>query len=184
MLKFISYLTAVVIIAASVISVTGPAQAMDTLDKGPKIGSTIPQILETSDQHSKVQSFKSLKGQRGLVLIFTRSFDWWPYCKSQAVAWNKHLKDVKALGYGLATVSYDRVKGLKKFSNRRNIGFPLLSDPKSIIIKAFDLHHGGYAHPMILIIDTEGKIIKRFSASHYSERPSVDNVLKSLASNK
>ncbi|MGY8989981.1 MAG: peroxiredoxin family protein, partial [Rhodospirillales bacterium] len=61
---------------------------------------------------------------------------------------------------------------------------PLLSDPKSIIIKAFDLHHDGYAHPMILIIDTEGKIIKRFSASHYSERPSVVNVLKSLASNK
>ena len=73
MLKLISQITAALVVAISII---GPAQAMDTLNKGPKVGTTIPHTLDARDQHSKTQSFESLKGQRGLILIFTRSFDW------------------------------------------------------------------------------------------------------------
>ena len=36
-------------------------------------------------------------------------------------------------------VSYDRVDELARFAKRRRIGFALLSDPKSEIIRAFDV---------------------------------------------
>lgn len=48
----------------------------DKLDKGPKIGTAIPHSLATADQNGKMQDFASLKGERGLVLLFSRSLDW------------------------------------------------------------------------------------------------------------
>jgi len=41
----------------------------------PKPGETIP-IFEAKDQFGKSQSFESLKGANGLVLLFVRSSDW------------------------------------------------------------------------------------------------------------
>ena len=48
----------------------------DKLGKGPKIGTTIPQPLAATDHAGKVRDFASLKGQRGLVLLFSRSLSW------------------------------------------------------------------------------------------------------------
>ncbi len=73
MTKLICKIIAVFVVMVALI---GTAHAMDTLDRGPKVGTKIPHTLATQDQHSKPQSFDSLKGRRGLVLIFSRSFDW------------------------------------------------------------------------------------------------------------
>lgn len=48
----------------------------DTLDKGPKVGATIPLPLKARDQDGKARDFNSLSGERGLVLLFSRSLDW------------------------------------------------------------------------------------------------------------
>lgn len=48
----------------------------DTLDKGPKVGATIPLPLKALDQDGKARDFPSLTGERGLVLLFSRSLDW------------------------------------------------------------------------------------------------------------
>ncbi|MEM9682309.1 MAG: hypothetical protein AAF942_03505 [Pseudomonadota bacterium] len=50
--------------------------AYDKLDKGPKVGAAIPQPLDASDQNGTKQGFSSLVGDRGLVILFSRSFDW------------------------------------------------------------------------------------------------------------
>ena len=42
---------------------------------GPDIGARIP-AFEAPDQNGKVQAFASLKGPKGLVLMFVRSADW------------------------------------------------------------------------------------------------------------
>lgn len=46
-----------------------------TLRTGPDIGSRIPQF-SASDQTGKQQTFASLRGPKGLVLMFIRSADW------------------------------------------------------------------------------------------------------------
>jgi len=57
-----------------------PAQAAnsdrDKLDKGPKVGTAIPRPLAAVDQNGAAQDFASLKGPRGLILLFARSFKW------------------------------------------------------------------------------------------------------------
>jgi peroxiredoxin len=46
-----------------------------TLHTGPEIGTHIPQFT-ASDQTGKQQTFASLRGAKGLVLMFVRSADW------------------------------------------------------------------------------------------------------------
>lgn len=52
------------------------ASDFDRLDKGPKIGVTIPHSLRAVDQHDQYQDFKSLARRRGLIILFSRSLDW------------------------------------------------------------------------------------------------------------
>lgn len=52
------------------------AQTGDVFDKGPKVGEAIPHKLAAADQNGTDQSFESLTGDRGLIILFTRSFDW------------------------------------------------------------------------------------------------------------
>ena len=46
-----------------------------TLKTGPAVGERIP-AFEATDQNGKTQSFQSLKGAKGLLLLIVRSADW------------------------------------------------------------------------------------------------------------
>jgi hypothetical protein len=49
----------------------------DALPYGPKIGAAVGSILAGAiDQDGKRQSLKTLQGKKGLILLFSRSFDW------------------------------------------------------------------------------------------------------------
>ena len=57
---------------------TKPAQKTSTESKlatGPAVGRKIPPF-EAVDQNGKRQTFESLKGPNGLLLLFHRSADW------------------------------------------------------------------------------------------------------------
>jgi peroxiredoxin len=78
---------------------------------------------------------------------------------------------------------------LARFTRAHKIGFPMLSDKGSRLIKAFDvLDHSvpessswyGFAKPIIYIIDPKGVIIHRFSEAEYTERPDPAAVLNAL----
>ncbi len=45
-------------------------------DRGPAIGKASPHPLTLSDQSGDPRSRENLTGQRGLIILFTRSFDW------------------------------------------------------------------------------------------------------------
>ena len=52
------------------------ADGFDTLDKGPRVGQTIPHSLAARDQNDQYRDFKSLARRRGLIVLFSRSLDW------------------------------------------------------------------------------------------------------------
>ena len=85
----------------------------------------------------------------------------------------------------MASVTYDPVDRLADFATRQSIGFPMLSDPRSEIIRAFGVLDGRYpghaiAHPIIFVIDPQGVIRHRFSGREYTHPPDVELVLKTL----
>jgi peroxiredoxin len=61
------------------------------------------------DQKGQSRSLASLTGPKGLMLVFYRSADWCPYCKTQLAELQARTADLANNGIGLAAVSYDPV---------------------------------------------------------------------------
>ena len=78
-------------------------------------------------------------GPKGALLLFYRSADWCPYCKTQLVDLQSRVDALHAQGLGVAAISYDPVAILAEFASRRYITFLLLSDAGSATIKAFGI---------------------------------------------
>jgi peroxiredoxin len=139
------------------------------------------------DQFGREQTLETLKGSKGTVLLFYRSADWCPYCKGQLIQLQSAKARFEKQGIKLAGVSYDSEAILKSFADRRKIEFPLLSDPDSEIIRAYDVMNSeatgqnkGMARPGYFFIDTNGVIRDKFFEAKYRERLTGNNMLSKL----
>jgi len=95
--------------------------------------------------------------------------------------------DFKKLGINLVGVSYDSASVLKAFSEKEKVSYPLLSDPKSEIIRAFDVFNDEYnkehkwhgvPHPYVFLVSSQGRITAKFSKQGYRARPKATDILK------
>ena len=143
---------------------------------GVKVGDKIPSIA-TVDQSGHPQTFESLRGQHGLLLLFSRSADWCPYCKRHLMELQQAKPEFEAKGIHVASITYDSVEILKDFSERKGITYPMLSDTNSKIIRAFGILNpegkgftAGIPYPGIYYISPDGVIEKRYFESQYSDR--------------
>jgi len=87
----------------------------------------------------------------------------------------------------VAALSYDSVEILKSFADRRKIEFPMLADPDSRTIRAYDVlnaeaggQYKGMARPGYFFIDTQGVIREKFFETKYRQRFSGNNVIGKL----
>jgi len=87
----------------------------------------------------------------------------------------------------VAAISYDSVEILKSFADRRKIEFPMLADPDSQTIRAYDVlnteavgQYKGMARPGYFFIDTKGVIREKFFETKYRQRFSGNNVIGKL----
>src|SRR5260370_726960 len=103
---------------------------------GIKVGEKIPSIA-ANDQFGHPQTFESLRGKQGLLVLFSRSADWCPYCKRHLLQLQQAKAEFEAKGIHVASITYDSEAILKEFSARKGITYPMLSDPGSKIIRAF-----------------------------------------------
>ena len=152
---------------------------------GPAVGSRIP-AFETIDHQGKTQDFESLRGPRGLLLVFQRSADWCIYCKDQLVQLERQRRNFQQEGINIAAVSFDPPDVLRHFAERTNIQYPLLADPDSKMIRAFQLLNEavptdhrfyGVAQACRLLIDDQGRITKKFLEEDTAERVTAGNIL-------
>ena len=148
---------------------------------GLEIGQKIPSFRAT-DQNGKIQDFDSLRGPKGIMIVFFQSADWSSYCKSQLVEMQQYWEEFRKQGVGFAAVSYDSTAILADFAKRKGITFPLLSDPQSKIIKDFGVlnarvqktdMHFGMANPGTYRIDADGTVRSKYFAEDFSERYST-----------
>ena len=95
-------------------------------------------------------------------------------------------KDLEGHGIRIAAISNDRTDALKHFSDRMNLGFPLLSDPESAIIREFgvlnedvpkDHQFFGIPHPVELLVDPDRTVRDRFHEESYRDRFTAGRVL-------
>jgi peroxiredoxin len=133
-----------------------------------------------------LQTFESIRGPKGAMLVFYRSADWCAYCKSQLIEMEESKQESTRLGLGIAAISYDSVPVLKSFADRRHITLPLLSDEDSKIIRSFGVldedvpksnEFYGIPHPFTFIVDEKGIIKSRNSDEDFQRRFTVGNLI-------
>ncbi len=153
------------------------------------IGDEIPHDLTAKDQNGEEQSFDTLKGQKGMTLVFVRSADWCPYCQLQLNELRDAEAELEQLGYPVVTVSYDSVEKLDHFAKKSDIEYTMLSDPGSDIIKAFGIlntEHAigtfayGVPHPGIYIVGNDKIIRAKLAEGDFKVRPSIDDIKKKI----
>jgi len=161
----------------------------DVQTLGPQIGTRVPDFA-LLDQKGQSRTLTSLMGPKGLMLVFYRSADWCPYCKTQLAELQTRTADLAKNGIGLAAVSYDAVPILADFSKRRGITFPLLSDPGSATIKRYGILNTtvpetnqqsyGIPFPGTFMLNTQRVVTSRFFERAYQERSTVGSIMARL----
>lgn len=153
------------------------------------IGENIPHGLSAYTHDIQKTDFHTLKGKNGLVVVFTRSADWCPYCQKQLIELNDIVPKLHDKGYNMVGISYDSVATLGKFHAQHDLQYPLLSDEGSEIIRAFgilntDMQPGskfyGIPNPTIYILDENGKIHSILANEGYISRPDPKDILDAI----
>ncbi len=152
-------------------------------------GSTIP-VLDAPDQNGNVQNLDSLSGEKGLMLFFSRSFDWCPFCKAQLADITAIQSEMEALGFNIASMTYDSVETLKLAEEDFGVGFTMLHDEAIKHVNAYGIRNPdpepdsfayGIPQPGIMLVSPDGTILKKFAEESFRDRPDLTYILEAAA---
>ena len=182
-MPWVTVLLLIVAVAATGLESAEQASPEDT---GLPIGQAAP-AFTLKDQNGKPISLPSLLKNGPVALVFVRSADWCLYCKLQLAQLQRNLKEIQSGGGQVVAISYDSAEKLKRFSDRSKITFPLLSDPDSKTIEAYDIRNkqapqewGGVSRHGTFIIDQQAVIRAKLFQVSYQERPAVEGLIRAL----
>ena len=98
----------------------------------------------------------------------------------------QNREKIRAQGLGLAAISYDSTAVLKAFADREHIGFKLLSDPDSRIIRSYGILNEtvdrnspffGIPHPGTYVLNERGVVIAKYFEDDYKVRNTAASIL-------
>ncbi len=140
------------------------------------IGTKAP-AFQAPDQNGQTRSLSEFLGKK--IILYFYSKDMTAGCTRQACGFAElypqfQEKDAVVLG-----VSKDSAASHKKFEEKYNLPFTLLSDPDKIIIQAYDVwkEKMNYGKPTMgvvrttYLIDESGVIVKAFGKVKAAENP-------------
>ena len=183
-----------VVVLVTLLAVAAPCAAQTSIDVqrlGPQVGDRVAPF-SLQDQTGQTQTLASIMGPNGAMLVFSRSVDWCPYCKTQMVELQGRLDELQAQGLGLAVITYDSTATMADFAARRGIEFPLLTDPGSQTIRTYGILNTtvdentpnyGIPFPGTFLLDTDGVVTSRFFEEAFQERNTVASILLRLGNN-
>jgi peroxiredoxin len=152
----------------------------------PVLGQRAPSFT-LKDQNDRAVSLDDLLKKGPVAVIFLRSADWCVYCQIQLIQIQQNLKEIEASGGQVVAISYDSPDKLKRFASRRKISVPLLSDPGSKVIDAYDMRSGvsnrnqaGCSRHGVFILDQKGIVRAKPYLISDQARPVVDALVGAL----
>lgn len=149
-----------------------------SINVGPSVGDKAPS-LTVIDKNKTAVNIDDLTAEKGLIILFFRSADWCPFCKKHLVELQGYADKFKALGYGIAAISYDNTEILNSFIQAHNLTYPLLSDQSAATVKAYGVLNKDYKigddnygipYPGVVIINPTGKIDHKYFFKGYRKR--------------
>lgn len=92
--------------------------------------------FELYDQGGELRKLSDYKGK--WILLYFYPKDDTPGCTIEACSLRDNFRQLEKLGVQILGVSKDSIKSHKKFADKYNLNFPLLSDESTEMIKSYD----------------------------------------------
>lgn len=178
------------LIAASALMMTGAAAFADDNSEATsnmvcvEAGTVAPTVAAVTAAGDAVD-LAGISGENGAVLVFSRSLDWCPYCKAQALELETVKAELEAAGWSLNLITYDTPETLAGFAAEKSLTYTFLSDTGSATIDAFGLRNtevpagsrfDGIPHPAIVYIKADGEVAGVQKEEGYKDRPPTEGI--------
>jgi thioredoxin-dependent peroxiredoxin len=142
-----------------------------------EVGIKAPEFSLLNQDGNKV-SLSDYKGKKVVLYFYPK--DNTPGCTSQACGFAELYPDFMEKGAEVIGISKDTVESHKRFADKFNLNFTLLSDTELKVIQAYDVWkeknmYGKVSMGVVrttYLIDEEGFIAKAFTKVNAAENPS------------
>lgn len=133
--------------------------------------------FELPDQNGEMHTLKEYRGKKVILYFYPK--DNTPGCTKQACGYSERYPRFQEKGAVVLGVSRDTVASHKRFEEKQNLGFTILSDPERKVIEAYDVwkekkNYGKVSMGVVrttYLIDEEGIIIKANDKVKAAEDP-------------
>ena len=140
--------------------------------------------FELPDQNGQIHRLSAYRGKKVILYFYPK--DNTPGCTKQACGFSERLPLFLEKGAVVLGVSKDSVESHKRFEEKQNLAFTILSDPERKVIEAYDVwkekkNYGKVSMGVVrttYLIDENGIIIKANDKVKAAEDP--ENMLKQL----
>ena len=150
------------------------------------VGDRAP-AFKLKDQNDREVSLAEMVKQGPVAVVFVRSIDWCSYCQLQTVQLSDNLSEIQAGGGQVVVVCYDAPEKVKRFTQRRKIKVPVLSDTDSKTIEAYAMRavtgvgdQTGSAQHGTFVVDQSGVIHSKPYLKSFEGRGAVDALINAL----
>jgi peroxiredoxin Q/BCP len=140
--------------------------------------------FELPDQYGNLHKLNDYSSQWLVIYFYPK--DNTPGCIIEACNFRDGREFIESAGAKVIGISKDAVASHKKFSDKQNLNFSLLSDPSTKTIKAYGAWGKkklmGHKYEGILrntyLIDPDGKVVKKYEA--VNPKTHVREIIKDL----
>ncbi len=121
-------------------------------------GDQFPNFL-LDNENGETISLETLRGKNTVVYFYPK--DNTPGCTTEACNFRDNIDKFVAMGVPVYGVSVDSAESHKKFKNKYNLPFMLLSDSKKELVGKLGIKSlTGVASRVTFVLDRDGKILK------------------------
>lgn len=123
------------------------------------------------DENSELQTLSKLKGSNVVLYFYPKDFT--PGCTKQACSLRDGYSEITKEGIKLFGISYDSPASHKKFKDKYQLPFSLLSDSDKKTAKAYGVKGMLFVDRVTFLIDASGKIIailKNVDVSNHAQQ--------------
>ena len=118
-------------------------------------------MFSLQNQDGKLVHLKDYLGQKILLYFYPK--DNTPGCTTQACSLRDNITDLTRLNLKIFGISKDSVESHKKFTDKFNLNFDILSDENKKVIEKYGAKKGIFTSRIAFLLDEDGVIIYKFN---------------------
>jgi len=124
-----------------------------------EIGGNLPDITLKNEKGEDIQ-IANLASEKGVILFLVPKADT-PGCTNQACGFRDSYPDFTSLNFDVYCLSADTPTAQSKWQTKKELPYPLISDPKRVLITALGAGEGGKTKRSHFIFEKGGKLVNK-----------------------